>query len=57
MLEHYPDILKPKDLSVILRISMKQTYSLLHSGEIEHRKIGRKYFITKIALIKFFSTT
>ncbi len=57
MLEQYPYILKPKDLSTILRISMKQTYALLHAGVIEHRKIGRKYFITKIALIQFFSTT
>ncbi len=57
MLEYYPDVLKPRDLSVILRISMKQTYSLLHTGEIEHRKIGRKYFICKTSLIKFLANT
>ena len=57
MLEYYPDVLKPRDLSVILRISMKQTYSLLHTGEIEHRKIGRKYFIYKTSLIKFLANT
>lgn len=57
MLEQYPDILKPKDLSTILRISMKQTYALLHAGVIEHRKIGRKYFICKTSLIKFLANT
>lgn len=57
MLEHYPDILKPNDLSVILRISMKQAYFLLHTGKIEYRKIGRRYFICKDALIKFLSNS
>lgn len=53
MLEQYPYILKPKDLSTILRISMKQTYALLHAGVIEHRKIGRKYFICRFCGVRF----
>lgn len=55
MLEQYPDVLKPADVSVILRISMKRTYSLLRCKDIQNRKIGRKYFISKDSLIKYLS--
>lgn len=53
MLEEYPDILKPSDLCDILRISRKNVYRRLASGEIKSRKIGRKYFICKSTFIEY----
>lgn len=55
MLEKYPDVLKPADVSMILRISMKRTYALLRCGDIKSRKIGRKYIISKDSLINYIS--
>lgn len=53
MLENYRDVLDTKDLCEILRIGRKTAYSLLTSGEIPCRRIGRKYRIRKDSVIEY----
>ena len=53
MLEKYDDILTVKELRKVLHISRKLAYSLLQSGVIVSRKIGRIYRIPKSAVIDY----
>lgn len=49
----YPDIVNPQQLQAMLGIGRSTAYSLLNSGEIKARKIGRNYKIAKVNIIKF----
>jgi excisionase family DNA binding protein len=40
-------------MCVVLRIGRKTAYSLLQSGEIPYRRIGRNYKIRKDAVIAY----
>lgn len=51
--EDYPDVVDPKQLQEMLGISRSTAYSILQSGKIKARKIGRNYKITKVNIIKF----
>lgn len=53
MLEAYTDILEIDDLCKILKVGKKTAYSLVKNGEIQHRRIGRVYKISKESLIKY----
>ena len=53
MLDNYPLILIPEDISEILRIGMTETYHLLKSGEITAYKVGRTWRIPKDNLISY----
>ncbi len=51
MFENYPDILNVEQLCGLLHICRTTALKYLHTKDIPHRKIGRKYFIAKSALI------
>ena len=53
MFDGYPDVLGVKDVCTLLRIGRVQAYSLLHSGVIPYRRIGRIYKVRKEALIEY----
>ena len=55
MLEEYPDVLEVKDLQRILHIGRQTAYSLLSTGQIPFRRIGRIYKIQKAEVINFLS--
>ena len=57
MFSDYPDILTVKDIMKILKIGRTFAYSLLSSGQINYRKIGNKYYITKISFIDFINNS
>lgn len=53
MFNNSPDVVDVAGLCSMLHISKKTAYELLHTNQIEHRKIGRIYRIRKDAVIKF----
>lgn len=53
MFADYPDIVSPEQLQEILQIGRSKAYSLLKTGEIKSRKVGRNYKIPKVNIIKF----
>lgn len=56
MFKEYPDILTVKDIMKILHIGRTFAYSLLANKKIEYRKIGNKYYITKLSFIDFITS-
>ena len=52
-LKEYPDVLTTKDLQIILGISGKTVFRLLHSGQIKSIKVGRNFRIPKIYLLQY----
>lgn len=53
VLDTYSDVLNVKDICKILRIGRKTAYSLLKSGKLPYRRIGRCYKISKEAVIEY----
>lgn len=53
MLEHYPDVLTVDEVCNILRIARKTVYSLVKSGDLPSRRIGRIYRISKKQLVEY----
>lgn len=53
ILETYPDVLSPKDLTKILDVGKNTVYKLLTSNSIQNIKIGKNYKIPKLFLIKY----
>lgn len=53
MLDSYPDVLQPADVMEILHVGRNTVYSWLAQGTIESKKIGKKYIIPKVNLIRF----
>lgn len=49
--EEYPDVVRPKELQVMLCLGRTKAYKLIKSGEIPSKKIGGTYFIRKIDII------
>lgn len=49
----YPDILSIKQVQEILGIGKTKTYELLRNNAIPNVRIGKKYIISKLALLKF----
>ena len=47
MLENYPTILIPEEVSEILRIGQSEIYKLLNSRKIEGYKVGKTWRIPK----------
>ena len=48
-----PDVLSPVEVSYLLRISIKTVYKLLRSKELEFKRIGSSYRISKSSVIDF----
>lgn len=53
MLNSYPDILTVTQTSEILQISKKSVYKLIHSNQLQAKKIASHYRIQKKSLIEF----
>ena len=54
MFKEYPDVVNPTQLRQMLGgMSKNSVYKLLTEQEIKSKKIGRKYFVPKINVIKF----
>jgi len=51
--ENIPDVMLPKDVQKLLKISRSTTYKLLQSGELRSVRIGRVRRIPKKYLIEF----
>ena len=49
----YPDVLTTKDLQLILSVSSKPVFKLLHSSQIKSIKVGRNFRIPKIYLLQY----
>lgn len=56
-LRDYPDILTVQDASMILRVGKKTVYSLMNTGQLRYKKIGKKYVTSKMWLQEYFSCT
>ncbi len=53
MLSDYPDILTINDICKILNFSQKTVYKLVHSKEINAKKICRQFRIQKTELLRY----
>ena len=56
MLENYPTILIPEEVSEILRIGQSEIYKLLNNGKIEGYKVGKTWRIPKQNVINYINT-
>lgn len=56
MLQNYPTILIPEEVSEILRIGQSEIYKLLNSGKIEGYKVGKTWRIPKQNVINYINT-
>ena len=53
MLKTYPDILTVSQASEILQISKKSVYKLIHTNQLQAKKIASHFRIQKSSLIAF----
>lgn len=53
MLENFPDIMTPQQLSKALGIGKNAAYELLKSGDIQYRRVGSRYIIPKLCILDF----
>ena len=57
MFENYPDIITINNLAEMLHIGKSSAYVLLRNKLIRHVKVGKKYIISKAAVIAFLNET
>lgn len=50
---NYPDVVTIDDLQKMLKVGRNTAYSLLKNESIKTIKVGKKYIIPKINVIKF----
>lgn len=50
---HYPDLVDVAQLQEMLAVNRHTAYDLIGSGAFKCAKVGRKYLIPKIEIIKF----
>lgn len=53
MFKEYPDVVTPTDLQKMLRIGRNSVYEILKSDSIKTIKLGKKYIIPKVNVIKY----
>ena len=53
MFEKYPDIITINHLIEMLNIGKSSAYALLRKKMIKHVRVGKKYIISKSAVIAF----
>lgn len=53
MFREYPDVVTPADLQKMLHIGRNAVYKLLGNNLIDNIRIGKKYIIPKINVIKY----
>lgn len=51
-----PDFLTVKDLQKLLRVSLNTCYSLIHTGEIRAKTVGRQLRIPRSEFIRYINT-
>lgn len=56
MFKEYPDVVSPEDLQRMLHIGRNTVYKILSEKLIETIKIGKKYIIPKVNVIKYLTT-
>lgn len=56
-LSNLPDVLTVEDLTQILGIGKNSAYNLVKSGRLKSVRVGRKYLISKQALLQFLGVT
>lgn len=54
--KEYPDVVTPEDLQKMLHIGRNAVYKLLSNNLIENLRIGKKYIIPKVNVIKYLTT-
>ena len=47
MLNKYPEIMEPKDVGKVLKVSEKTVIKMLKRGDIKHIRVGKFYRILK----------
>ena len=52
----YPDVVTPNDLQKMLHIGRNTVYEILKNNSIKTIKIGKKYIIPKVNVIKYLTT-
>ncbi len=57
MLKDYPDVLTISDLMEILHCCENMVYKLLNNGDIKAKKMGRKWLVPKISVIKYLQSS
>ena len=57
MFKNYPAVVTPGDLQEMLHIGRNSTYNLLSENQIETIRLGKKYIIPKVNVIKYLTTT
>lgn len=53
MFEEYPDVVTPTDLQKMLHIGRNSVYEILKNNSIKTIKLGKKYIIPKVNVIKY----
>ena len=53
MFKDYPDVVTPQELQKMLHIGRNATYKILKERLIETIRIGKKYIIPKVTVIKY----
>ena len=53
MFKDYPDVVTPQELQKMLHIGRNATYKILKEKLIETIRIGKKYIIPKVNVIKY----
>jgi len=49
-IEDLPEFLTPVEFSAVLGLSRSSTYELIRTGQVEHKRFGRRVFIPKTVL-------
>ena len=57
MFSSYPDVVTPEDVQHMLRMGRNSVYKLLKEEKIKTVKVGKKYIIPKISVIRFIDFT
>lgn len=53
MFKEYPDVVTPEELQKMLHIGRNAAYKILGDNLIETIRIGKKYIIPKVNVIKY----
>lgn len=57
MFEQYPDMLSVCEVQKALNTGKNTVYRLLESGKLQSVRVGNKYRVPKVALIKFVNSS
>ena len=53
MFRRYPDVLTPSQVQEMLGVGQRMTYGLLREGKISSVRMGRLYWVPKVAVIDY----